>query len=231
MTYSLFCNLSYFYFQKWCYENPRKRYARALSHETQPNHVPQPHPESPSRAETAELFVADNGNPPPNNDQPLSYVPNDIESFDSFSIEEESVERPQSLPLETTPQINEIEATPKTNSPPSLTSPKEGFLHQNDAVRLLELINSPPPITPTEPKSEGFKVSLPTLNTPELSTGLTVPSRQIKRRANEYVKVRPQSIARDDSRDEESPPNTAEVTTVVIEHQNGNGVRPSETAL
>ena len=150
--------------------------------------------------------------------------------FQSFSIEEESIERPQSLPLpsSTTPQINEIEATPKTNSPPSLTSPKDGFLHQNDAVRLLELINSPPPITPTNAfKNDRFKVSLPTINSPELSTDLTVPSRQIKRRTNEYVKVRSQSIARDDSRDEET--HDSEVTTVVIEHQ--NGTRPSETAL
>ena len=36
-----------------------------------------------------------------------------------------------------------------------------------------------------------------------------------------------QSIARDDSRDEET--HDSEVTTVVIEHQ--NGTRPSETAL
>ena len=65
-------------------------------------------------------------------------------------------------------RLKQNEATPKTNSPPSLTSPKDGFLHQNDAVRLLELINSPPPITPTNAfKNDGFKVSLPTLNSPE----------------------------------------------------------------
>ena len=144
------------------------------------------------------------------------------------------MDRPQSLPLPlTTPEINEIEATPVTNSPPSLTSPaKEGFLHQNDAVRLLELINSPPPVVPNEEKPEMFRVSMPTLTTPELSTGLTIPSRQIKRRANEYVKVRPQSFAREESSENgpEETQNNEVTTSVIIEHQ--TVVRqPSETAL
>ena len=56
--------------------------------------MPQAQPESPSRAETAEPFVE-----VPNHAQQLHFTPDDIESFESFSIEEESIERPQSLPL------------------------------------------------------------------------------------------------------------------------------------
>ena len=40
-------------------------------------------------------------------------------------------------------------------SPENEDDPVEGFLQQNDAVRLLELINSPPPIPQSSPSEEG----------------------------------------------------------------------------
>lgn len=57
-----------------------------------------------------------------------------------------------------------------------------------------------------------------------LSEGLTIPTRQIKRRVNDYVKVRPQSISTTTEAAEEdiatSNSNASEVVTTaaVIEH-------------
>ena len=75
------------------------------------------------------------------------------------------------------------------------SSNTEGFLKQDDSVRLLELINSPPPLIPSNNNSDsGFRMSSFSVGSSgSLSESLTNPSRQIKRRKNEYVKVRPQS--------------------------------------
>ena len=65
---------------------------------------------------------------------------------------------------------------------------QSGFLEPNNAERLLELINSPPPIIPDEEETN-FKWNFSTSSTVSLSESLTVPSRKVKRRTNEYVKV------------------------------------------
>ena len=44
-----------------------------------------------------------------------------------------------------------------TNSQPE----NEGFLKQNDSARLMELINSPPPIVPGSKSEKTFRLSLP----------------------------------------------------------------------
>ena len=75
------------------------------------------------------------------------------------------------------------------------SSTTDGFLKQDDTVRLLELINSPPPLIPSNNNSDsGFRLSSFSVGSSgSLSESLTNPSRQVKRRKNEYVKVRPQS--------------------------------------
>lgn len=102
---------------------------------------------------------------------------------------------------------------------------KQGFLKSNDSQRLLELISSPPPILMPEDEDENpklFRLSFSTSSN-SLSEGLTVPSRQIKRRINDYVKVRPTSISATTTgaqEEEDAAISSASeaVTTAVIEH-------------
>ena len=101
-------------------------------------------------------------------------------------------EQQNRLPV-TLPIINETAATPTANENKSIIDNEEhlkGFLKQNDALRLLELINSPPPIVPSSTEESVFKLSLGS-STSSLSEGLT--NRQVRRRQNEYVKSRPMS--------------------------------------
>ena len=121
----------------------------------------------------------------------------------------------------------------------------EGFLKEDDSARLLELINSPPPMLPPSSSDSPFRLStnFSISSSLSLSESLTTPSRQIKRRTNEYVKNRPQSrevleneenqqrnsIDTDSSITDFDPRNPEEdtvTTTAVIVHQSHQ-----ETAL
>ena len=68
-------------------------------------------------------------------------------------------------------------------------------MKEDDSARLLELINSPPPMLPSSSNDTPFRLStnFSISSSVSLSDSLTTPSRQIKRRTNEYVKNRPQS--------------------------------------
>ncbi len=108
--------------------------------------------------------------------------------------------RPQNAPplppLNTNeaPPINEILASPVTPTPP--TSPvDDSKLTQNNSARLLELINSPPPIVPDDPNQQKsmFRLSLSLKDNSEATLSDSLTSRRNLKRRNEYVKDRPQS--------------------------------------
>merc|ERR1712150_267768 len=122
---------------------------------------------------------------------------------------------------------------------------KNGFLHQNDSERLLELINSPPPSMVSSEiteESSGFRISLPSLESGRpLSTHLTTPIRSINRNSNQYVKSREQisspimvnrldSVA--SSIDEpEAGENIQTLDVEVHRSQTSSSLVPNETAL
>ena len=80
-------------------------------------------------------------------------------------------------------------ATPTAPMMPIDFALQDGFLQQNNSQRLLELINSPPPIIDQNGKS---RISLPSFGY-EPSERLTAPIRPVNRHSNTYVKTRPQS--------------------------------------